>query len=77
MTIQELFNLGSAIMIALIGWFAREMWQTVKEVTKDLSRLREDLPKSYVPKEDWKDGMNEIKDMLGQIFNRLDGKADK
>ena len=74
---QTLLNVLFGIVSAAFGWFAREMWTAVKELKTDLAKLREDLPKEYVAKEDFKDGIREIKDMLGKIFDRLDNKADK
>lgn len=60
-----------------LGWFSRELWVAVKELKNDLSKLREDLPTHYVQKDDFKESMKEIKDMLGKIFDHLDNKADK
>jgi len=54
-----------------------EMWSAVKELKSDLGKLREDLPKTYVLKEDYRRDIYEIKDMLSKIFDRLDAKADK
>jgi hypothetical protein len=31
----------------------------------------------YVARQDYKDDMRDIKDMLAKIFDRLDNKADK
>lgn len=77
MNLQDLLNAGAGLAFAAMGWFAREIWAAVKELKADLAKLREDLPKEYVQKEDFKDGIREIKEMLGKIFDRLDGKADK
>lgn len=74
---QSIINTLFALVSAGFGWFAREMWAAVKELKTDLARLREDLPKQYVPKDDYKDGVREIKDMLNKLFDRLDNKADK
>lgn len=74
---QTIINILFALFSAGCGWFAREMWAAVKELKADLSKLREDLPKEYVAKDDFKEGMKEIKEMLGKIFDRLDTKADK
>jgi hypothetical protein len=35
------------------------------------------LPTIYVVRQDYKDDMREIKEMLGKIFDRLENKADK
>ena len=42
-----------------------------------MSGLREDLPKTYVLKEDYRRDIYEIKDLLNRIVDKLDGKADK
>ena len=74
---QSLINGLFAVVSAGFGWFAREMWAAVKELKSDLAKLKEDLPKEYVPKDDYKEGVREIKDMLNKLFDRLDNKADK
>jgi hypothetical protein len=77
MDLQAIFNVGLGTIMALLGWFAHEVWSAVKELKADLSGLREDLPKAYVMKEDYRRDIYEIKDMLSRIFDKLDGKADK
>lgn len=74
---QNLINILFGSASAGFGWYAREMWTAVKELKADLAKLREDLPKEYVAKDDFRDGIREIKDMLGKLFDRLDNKADK
>lgn len=74
---QTIVNIALGSVMAALGWFARELWDAVKELKGDLSKLREDLPKIYVAKEDWRPEMQEIKNILGKIFDKLDGKADK
>jgi uncharacterized coiled-coil DUF342 family protein len=59
------------------GWFARELWAAVKELKADLAKLREELPKTYVARDDYRDDIKEIKDMLTRLFDRIDNKVDK
>lgn len=84
MDVQMLINLSLGAAMMVIGWFARELWDAVKELKADVSKLREDLPKTYVAKDDWREDMrnmrNEIRhltDICDKIFERLEGKADK
>jgi hypothetical protein len=77
MDTQQVLNIGLSVAMAVIGWFARELWSAVKELKADLSKLREDLPKTYVGRDDYRQDMNEIKTMLGKIFDKLDLKQDK
>jgi hypothetical protein len=60
-----------------VGWFARELWAAVKELKADLAKLREDLPKEYVARDDYREDIRDIKAMLAKIFEKLEGKADK
>lgn len=77
MELQTIINISMGGMMLGIGWFARELWDAVKELKGDLSKLREDLPKTYVSKEDWRPEIQEIKNILGKIFDKLEHKADK
>ena len=70
---QILFNLAVALAGFLGGW-------VLNNVSKSIDRLDVDvrsLPHTYVTREDYKDDMREIKDMLGKIFDRLESKQDK
>jgi cell division protein FtsB len=77
MDTQYLLNIFFGLFSGVTGWFAREMWSAVKELKADLAKLREELPKQYAAKEDFKDGIRELKDMLNKIFDRLENKQDK
>ena len=77
MNSQDLINLAFGAAASVLGWFAREMWAAVKELKADLAKLREELPRTYVVRDDYKDDIREIKEMLTKLFDRLDGKADK
>ena len=77
MDTQNIINIALSLAFSGIGWFARELWSAVKELKSDLSKLREDLPRAYVARDDYRDDMNEIKSMLGKIFDKLDNKQDK
>jgi len=74
---QSIFNMFAGTALMVIGWFARELWTAVKELKSDLSKLREDLPKTYVMREDYKQDIRDIKEMFNKIFDKLDGKTDK
>lgn len=77
MEMQQIIDLGLGCAMAVIGWFAREMWGAVKELKSDLSKLREDLPKSYVAKDDYREDIRELKEIMNKVFDRLENKADK
>jgi len=74
---QQIIDLGLGAVMTVIGWFAREMWGAVKELKSDLSKLREDLPKSYVSKDDYREDIRELKEIMNKVFDRLENKQDK
>ena len=77
MEYQSLLNAGLVLISSVTGWFARELWSAVKELKFDLSRLREDLPRKYIMREDYKQDIRELKEMIGKVFDKLDSKTDK
>lgn len=74
---QSIINFILVGISSVLGWFAREMWTAVKELKADLAKLREELPKGYIAREDYREDIRELKDMLGKIFDRLENKQDK
>lgn len=77
METQSTINLVLGAGLTVLGWFAREMWAAVKELKADLAHLREELPKEYVAKDDYKEDIRDLKEMVGKIFDRLEAKQDK
>jgi hypothetical protein len=70
---QVLFNIAVAIAGFFGGWI-------LNNIHKSLDRLDTDvraMPHMYVTREDYKDDMHDIKDMLAKIFDKLDNKQDK
>jgi len=74
---QHLINALVGIGMSVLGWFARELWAAVKELKVDLAKLREDLPREYVIRSDYREDIRDIKAMLAKIFEKLEAKADK
>ena len=74
---QHLINALLASGFTVLGWFARELWAAVKELKADLAKLREDLPREYVLRSDYREDIRDIKAMLAKIFEKLENKADK
>jgi len=74
---QDLINALIGGGFAILGWFARELWSAVKELKADLAKLREDLPREYVARDDYREDIRDIKAMLAKIFEKLEQKADR
>jgi hypothetical protein len=70
---QGVINLIGGSAIAVAGWFARQIWDAMKELRRDLHKIEVALPRDYVRKDD----LGEIKTMIQKIFDKLDAKVDK
>jgi hypothetical protein len=77
MDYQTLMNIGGGSALAIFGWLARELWSAVKDLRQDVAKLREELPKTYITKDDFKDAVSELKALLIAIDTKLDKKADR
>ena len=74
---QSTINMVFGAILAIAGWFARQLWEAVQALKQDLHELEVDLPKNYVIKDDLDKRMTHIEDMFQRIYDKLDGKADK
>jgi hypothetical protein len=77
MEFQNIVDTVLLIISGSIGWFAKELWSVLKELKEDLSSLKEDLPRSYVLREDYKQDIKDLKEIMGKIFDKLDNKVDR
>jgi hypothetical protein len=77
MDTQTIVNFVAMSAIGVGGWFAREMWDAVKDLRDDLHQIETDLPKEYVLKMDLDKRMQHIEGMFQRIYDKLDNKQDK
>lgn len=73
MDYQVLFNLAVTAAAFFGGWILSRIYSAIDRLDDDVR----DLPKVYVSKDDYREDLREIKDLLGAIFKRLDNKADR
>jgi hypothetical protein len=73
MDYQVLFNIAVAIAGFFGGWTLNRIYQAIDRLDQDVRHM----PSNYVARDDYRADMADIKSMLGRIFDRLDGKADK
>ena len=70
---QQIFNM----IVSIAGFLAVYVFNNT---TKQIQRLEDkinELPKEYVAKDDYRVDISEVKDILKQIFNKLDDKVSK
>ena len=70
---QQLFN----IVVTIAGFLAVYVFNSTTTKIQKMEDKLNDLPHSYVAKDDYRADISEIKLILKQIFDKLDGKADK
>jgi antirestriction protein len=66
-----------AIAGAAIGWIVKVIWDAVRSLEADIRDMEREIHTNYVSKDDYRQDILELKDMVKQIFDKLDRKADK
>ena len=74
---QTITNLVAGSVLMVVGWLARELWVAVKELRADLHRIEIEMPTNYIRRDEFTEGMREIKEILTKISDKIDKKADK
>jgi hypothetical protein len=84
MDFQFMINLGGAAALGIGGWFARQLWDSVKELKNDISGIRLHMSENYVKKSevdgfraDMDKRFDRIEMLLDKLYEKLDGKVDK
>jgi chaperonin cofactor prefoldin len=74
---QSLINMVIGTVLSVLGWFARQLWDAVQDLKRDVKAIEVDLPTTYVRKEDLESRLDRLEAVLNRIFEKLDHKADK
>ena len=74
---QDLINLLIAGFGAVVGWALKVIWDSLRALQEDMKDIERELHTNYVTRADYRADIAEVKDILKQIFNKLDNKADK
>jgi hypothetical protein len=70
---QNIINIVGGAILAGMGWFCREIWDSVKALREDVHRIEINLPESYIKR-------SEIEARLDKIdmrFEKLDAHITK
>jgi hypothetical protein len=74
---QLLFNLGGTAILFSIGWWCRQIWDSVQQLKRDVQSIEVSLPTNYVRKVDLDVKFDKLESTLQRILDKLDQKADK
>jgi len=73
MDFQLVFNVGIALVGFIGGWMVNRVFVLLDRIDADMKAI----PMQYVSKDDYREDIREVKELLGAIFKRLENKADK
>lgn len=74
---QELYNIVFGVAGAVLGWLLKIVWEAIRSLQLDIKEIERDIHTNYVHKDDYRQDILEVKEILKQIFDKLDRKADK
>jgi hypothetical protein len=73
MEAQSLINIIAGVAAFFAGWMINSITRSIDKIEDKLNAV----PIDYVSKNDYKDDLKRVYEMLDKIFCRLDDKADK
>jgi len=74
---QQIFNFIVAIAAFLAVYVFNQTTRKIQKLEDDVLSLRERMLQDFVQRDDYKADIKEVKDILRQIFDKLDSKQDK
>lgn len=73
MEMQVLFNIVVGVAAFFGGWSLNQITRSIERLDKDVRQM----PLTYVTQSAYQRDIDDIKSMLGKIFDKLDEKVDK
>lgn len=81
---QNVINIGIGSLLAVGGWFCRQLWDSVKELKADIADLKLHVSETYVKKSeveslrtDMDKRFDRLEQMIARLYDKIDQKADK
>jgi len=81
---QNLINIAGGAALAVVGWFARQLWDSVKELKADIGDLRLHVSDVYVKKSEMETleaqmdkRFDRVEQMIVKLYDKIDQKVDK
>jgi hypothetical protein len=73
MELQLLFNIVVGVAAFFGGWSLNQITRSIERLDKDVRNM----PLTYVTQTTYQRDIDDIKNMLSKIFDKLDEKVDK
>ena len=74
---QTLINALFGVAATALGWIIKSIYDAMNRLKDDVKEIEKEIHRDYVRKDDFREDMKEVKEMLNAIFKRLENKADK
>ena len=74
---QDTINLMITLSGAVFGWILRVVWESIRKLQEEMNAFQREVHTEYLTKDDYRQDILEVKEILKQIFDKLDRKADK
>ena len=74
---QDTINLMITLSGAVFGWILRVIWESIRKLQEEMNAFQREVHTEYLTKDDYRQDIIEVKEILKQIFDKLDRKADK
>ena len=81
---QIIINIGAGSLLTIGGWFARQLWDSVKELKKEIADLRLHVSETYVKKSEMETleaqmdkRFDRVEQMIVKLYDKIDQKVDK
>ena len=74
---QYVFNIIMSLAGAMGGWVLKTIWDSIRDLKDEIRSLSFEVHQDFARRDDFKEAIKEVKDMLVRIFDKLDDKADK
>jgi chaperonin cofactor prefoldin len=81
---QLIINIGAGGLLTVGGWFARQLWDSVKELKADIANLRLHVSETYAKKSEietlesqMEKRFDRLEQMIARLYDKIDAKADK
>lgn len=74
---QTLINIIGGALLSVFGWFARQLWDSVKELKDDLHKIEVDMPTTYVTKASVEARFDKIDHQFDVLFERLNKMVEQ
>jgi hypothetical protein len=73
----EIFKWGAYVAVGIMGWFLRVVWTAQETMKKDFNELEKNLPLAYVPRSQFKEIVDDLKEALQDSVHPLFAKLDR